>query len=436
LAAAVVLGCDSGDQRLGRILSDGSTVAATCGLAQPAFCETFDAPSPGGRAGDLDDRVWSVARLTSAQNVFQGLAFGWAPADATICGRALTGVVPDQDYVLCGGQLVEVFDDTGGFAFHAHRIRRPFDFAGRTGTIAFDVDLKTVGHGWWIELWIVDQPVPAPHSEVPGIAPVPRNGVGLIFDGAACQAQHDTGPGTLTQLVGVEVLRDYAVAADIGREAIRGDAPCVATQDGVLNHVEVRISETRVEVHASDAGRPGSFRLLSSVDGLQLPLSRGYVNFEHLQFQAGSWAGSSVAQYHWDNIGFDGPVLPAPRGYDAPDAGDRTSDNALNTGYIVGGPSGTRPALRVTLPDVDPAGATAASLDFNASAFVAGTTIRYRFNAGAWHDWPHHYAESNGGARAESAPVDPAELHAGANLVELEASQSVVVGNLGVTVQP
>ncbi|MBL8742372.1 MAG: hypothetical protein JNK04_14790, partial [Myxococcales bacterium] len=34
----------------------------SCQLADPAFCETFDKPSPGGRGGDLDERLWSVAR--------------------------------------------------------------------------------------------------------------------------------------------------------------------------------------------------------------------------------------------------------------------------------------------------------------------------------------------------------------------------------------
>src|SRR5690348_13644286 len=34
----------------------------SCGLDQPAFCEDFESPSPGGRSGDLDESRFSFAR--------------------------------------------------------------------------------------------------------------------------------------------------------------------------------------------------------------------------------------------------------------------------------------------------------------------------------------------------------------------------------------
>src|SRR5262245_32074114 len=37
----------------------------SCGLASPAFCETFDKAYPGGRGGDLDENRFSFTRLTS-----------------------------------------------------------------------------------------------------------------------------------------------------------------------------------------------------------------------------------------------------------------------------------------------------------------------------------------------------------------------------------
>ena len=41
--------------------------------------------------------------------------------------------------------------------------KQPFDIAGRTGTIAFDVSDDSHGnHRAWPELWYTDQPVPAP----------------------------------------------------------------------------------------------------------------------------------------------------------------------------------------------------------------------------------------------------------------------------------
>ena len=35
---------------------------ADCGIANAAFCETFDTGTEGGRAGPLDEQVWSFAR--------------------------------------------------------------------------------------------------------------------------------------------------------------------------------------------------------------------------------------------------------------------------------------------------------------------------------------------------------------------------------------
>ena len=34
----------------------------SCGLDQPAFCEDFETPKPGGRSGDLDESRFSFAR--------------------------------------------------------------------------------------------------------------------------------------------------------------------------------------------------------------------------------------------------------------------------------------------------------------------------------------------------------------------------------------
>ena len=69
--------------------------------------------------------------------------------------------------------------------------KQPFDFAGRTGTVAFDVTNDTSGtHGTWPEFWLTDQPVPAPFthgSPVCDFCSVPRNGLGIRF-GAALES--------------------------------------------------------------------------------------------------------------------------------------------------------------------------------------------------------------------------------------------------------
>src|SRR5205085_1679177 len=122
---------------------------------QPAFCEKFDTPKPGGRGGDLDESVWSFSRWGHATQYL----FVRIPAKtytdrlfpATFCGQPFSGILPGADAKICDGigvdgttsrQLNEVFDDQGDFAYNSMRIRQPFDFTNRTGKIVWDVDAK------------------------------------------------------------------------------------------------------------------------------------------------------------------------------------------------------------------------------------------------------------------------------------------------------
>src|SRR5262245_8284821 len=64
---------------------DGGPLGASCGLESPAFCETFEDVQPGGRGGDLDERVWAFSRWDHA------LQYLWArlPAHTYPEGTAL-----------------------------------------------------------------------------------------------------------------------------------------------------------------------------------------------------------------------------------------------------------------------------------------------------------------------------------------------------------
>jgi len=43
------------------------------------------------------------------------------------------------------------------------------------------VNPYNVGHGWWIELWITEDPTPLPHDEFDNVFTVPRRGIGFLF---------------------------------------------------------------------------------------------------------------------------------------------------------------------------------------------------------------------------------------------------------------
>src|SRR5207253_3478953 len=153
--------------------------SSNCGMqlnqAPAIFCETFDQPHPvTNRAGQLDGVLWGVSRL-------RGQGTMWHPSTLQGCtGPVAVSPVGATDVIICNGQVRESLDDDHDVAVLAMYPKQPFDFAGRTGTVAFDVTNDTTGiHGSWPEFWITDQPVPAPffHSQC-AFCSLPRNGFG------------------------------------------------------------------------------------------------------------------------------------------------------------------------------------------------------------------------------------------------------------------
>ena len=82
--------------------------------------------------------------------------------------------------------------------------------------------------------------------------------------------------------------------------------------------------------------------------------------------------------FHWDNVGFDGPVIAAPRAYEIPDNTVATTFNgsqAQNLGYLLSdGTKGKaagicRPWTKInslTFQNVNTSGVTSATLTLNA----------------------------------------------------------------------
>ncbi|MER3420252.1 MAG: hypothetical protein C4290_06895 [Chloroflexota bacterium] len=420
--------------------------SATCGLPQAAFCDTFDSPAPGGRGGDLDERRWSFARYGNGINPSQGDVNVWRSTTAQFCLQTITNVLPPNDSFICGQQFgesnhwMEAFDDRHGrYIWNAARIRQPFDFAGRTGTIAFDVDMKSqtpTGHGWWLAIWLTDEPVPAPYQ----FASLPRNGLGVELVDANC----GTSDGSRSGVGAIYLVRNYQLTT-LSPQGI----DCVLTAPDRFNHVELRLSQQRLEVWASDFSSDHgmtfpNFRRIGALDGLNLPFSRGYVHLEHIQYNAEKGGLPSFQTYHWDNIGFDGPVLPTPRAYDLPDAltPAGAGDDGLNLGYSLkeGGMWTCCPWQQIgpfSLSNVDLTGATAAALNLNVWFFTPGTTLRYRFNGGPWRAYPSPFTDTDPRGRAVHIPVPLSDLRPGTNTLEFQnvGTTEMAIANLDLTIE-
>src|SRR6187401_3242198 len=111
ICLALTLGCSASpapeNEEGGDFARSESTSAATspCGLAQPAFCDTFDTPkATGNRSGQLDGIVWGVSRSTGNNNFGQHLLNAWGSTALESCNGTTT-VWPDNDIVVCNGQV-------------------------------------------------------------------------------------------------------------------------------------------------------------------------------------------------------------------------------------------------------------------------------------------------------------------------------------------
>ena len=124
-----------------------------------------------------------MGRLAPARrtNFGQGQYYDASPTTLQRCGESVQ-VQPPHDVAICNGQLVEAQSDQHGVTALALYPKQPFDIAGRTGTITFDVSDDSHGsHRAWPELWYTDQPVPAPFVHFSSLQSVPRNGFGVRF---------------------------------------------------------------------------------------------------------------------------------------------------------------------------------------------------------------------------------------------------------------
>jgi len=420
--------------------------SGSCGLEDPAFCDTFDKPAPGGRGGDLDETLWSVARVGQRVNPSQGELVAWPATTLSACGNVVEGVLPNQDIIACTNpttgrtHLTSVFDDSTGPAFQSLRVLQPFDFEGRVGRITVDIDAKTQtpeGHGWWWEIVIADEPVPVPYQEFVSHALMGRRAIVLDFEGVS------SFDGTTNELAHVFVEDGYKYLREFNRDQVHYEA--FQTSEEVLNHIEIMIGKDSLEVWATDLDDMSTFRKVAQVDDLGLTFTRGYVNLQHSQYNASKAGLDGFVTYHVGSLGFDGPSLPRPRSYQVPDAMTIWKGSDTNLGYRIGdGTIGTCCGDTTSLPsfaldDVDLTDAAEARINLNVWYFTRA--IEFRFNGGEWRTFVPPFPELQEQTRAVTMPVDLADLKDGQNILELRTEggtdqSPMVIANIELEVVP
>jgi hypothetical protein len=424
-----------------------------------AFCDTFDAPAGiGNRSGQLNGTVWGVSRWTQDVNTNASQAYAWASSTMVGCTGSSPVSADNGDIIICNGQLRESSNDNPTGAFDAGGIisltiypKQPFTFAGRTGTVSFDVSDDTEGgHGAWPELWITDTPKPAPFSfnATGSGGSIPANGFGIRFDGlqdpsANLWIPNCPNDGKRRTSVGAVIpVRNYAVY-----DSNLGPLPsgmtlnvlgCViepSGPNGGLNHVEVQISQNQIDVYMTDAGTTTPLVHVASITGAGLTLTQGLLWIEDAHYNADKSGLKPLQHDHtftWDNFAFDGPVLARDLSFDVLDSLTACHDGTKCLGWD----SATlQPMPQVsTLPmtAANIAASQAQFLMFDAQVFwTMPTKFTYVVNG-------HIYTVANpsytalGKINSYMFPVNASDLVAGPNTIQVWSDQFIVVANINI----
>jgi hypothetical protein len=427
------------------------------------FCEPFDVVNSGipSRTGALDPNVWGVSRATGdGVNFGQGWYNAWASTQLQTCNGTIT-VTPPNDVIICNGQLHEASNDNPSGVFEAGTVttsamypKQPFDFAGRTGTVSFDVSNDSHGgHSAWPEFWMSNLPVPAPFNHNDSWQSLPQHGFGVRFAAVAPIGQGGLCPNgnNLDQsrwtVDSAVVVRNY-VMEDVDYQGVdfgtASNPPltlnildCVIAppdNSGIMNHIEVQVSQNEIDVYATDAGvvaSPTTLRKIASITNANLTLTRGLVWLEDVHYNADKGPPPSQREHTfvWDNVAFDGPFTYRDFSYDALDIGQPAATNTVNLGQF-SSPNQTAMWNVLSMP-ANPQAEFARVL-FNFFHNTPPATLTVIVNANA-HPTPWPYPDMIQSTwRTFAVTIPLTDLVPGTNVVQIGGDQPLVTSNINI----
>ena len=447
--------------------SSSSSVASTdnpCGMLlndTPAiFCDTFDAPHKTvSRSGDLDANVWGVSRAGGEVNFGQSNWNTWAQAIIENCNGVMTPVNPPNDVIICNGQLREATNDNLTGAFEAGSVttlamypKQPFDFAGRTGTVSFDVSNDTGGpHAAWPEFWMSDLPVPIPFNHFDSWQSLPANGFGVRFAAGAPIGQFGLCPNLTNSdklrwtVDSVVVSRNYVlddtfpgITPNTNIKVTQLDCVTEPTVTGQMNHVELKISQNQIDVYATDAGVPAtlaSLKHIAVITNLNLTLTKGLIWLEDVHYNADKGPTDRPSQrnhtFAWDNVAFDGQFTYRDLSYDALDNNIAGVNNSINLGkFSAANQTSTWNVLG--MPANRQAAAARVLFSFNGELNPVPTTINVIVNGHA-HSvaWPYP-DQIQYSWRTFAVTIPISDLVTGTNVVQLGANTAQIFNNVNI----
>lgn len=206
----------------------------------------------------------------------------------------------------CGFSKFEHFMtrmESGSFGIAILRFRRPFDFAGRTGHVRFDIDLKGRTRNY-TRLMLSPDLTKRGSDDRNGEDSYPEQFVELWFRGKV--------EGTICRIDGC-VGDDYPYG-----DAFVSSWPEYYGVDNVRDSVDVYISRSHIKV-VYNQGQPHE-RVMVDEPIPDIGFDRAYVYLSQVSYNPCKDGQCAPADQimHWDNVAYDGPRLPVngltPRG--------------------------------------------------------------------------------------------------------------------------
>jgi hypothetical protein len=317
--------------------------------------------------------------------------------------------------------------------------------------ISFDLTNDTHGtHAAWPEIWITDKPTPAPFLHFMSVGgSTSANALGLRLSAANVVGQGACpNDGKYRwRLESAVAVRNYVTEDTEGFGTSTGmtvvpDGCVISPVDanGGMNHVEIKVSQNQIDVYATDAGTTAPLVHLGTVTNANLSFTRGLVWLEDVHYNADkgdpSLPSQRVHTFAWDNFAFDGPRLARDLSFDVPDNLSACHDGTLCLGWWSWQSGG------VTMPAVSTMPMTAANIAASGAQFLMFNmffstppkTISALINGHSYSwSWPFPYAAPSYPVQtAFIFPVNPADLVAGANTVQIWTDQPVQISNINI----
>ena len=404
-----------------------------CALAQVAFCATDFTPivnPANSRAGELDGTLWGTSIGTGAA--------GDGVADVTGACSSDTEAYPSNVQV-CDGQIAETTNDAGGVSSLAMYPRQPFNFAGRTGNIVFDVSNNSQGsHAAWPELWLTSTPTPDPFAHEASWESLPQNGFGLRFNGctdsSGAQATCSQGDGA----VGVQsaiTVDNYVEndSANGGNLDVIGSGSVIESQPGQMNHYQVQVAQNQITVYGTNA-YSGPLNLTRTpliriaTIPVDLDFTQGLVWLEDAHYNGDKFNTQRINTFDWNNLGFDGPILPRDLGFDVPanttpatNLGGIAGLNGEYTAYTVWNGSENLTVPGVTAADLSAATGALLTFNFYGENEATGFAINAKVNGNqVGIPWPYPTA-IGGSPQTIALPVPLSDITPGTNTLTFTA---------------